>query len=201
MHPDFGPQPSFLRILDEFAARRGQSAACGTSFVIASPDARRVMEAATRAAPGAYHLHEGALNDDWWSPAIDSGRIAIANHSWDHLHPALSRVAHSRQVRGDFTAVDNAEDADRQIGAATRYIDARTGARASPFFAYPFGQYGRYLVDEYLPGDVAGHGIRAAFTVDARPLSPTENRWALPRHSCGYNWSAPDELAALLAAG
>jgi peptidoglycan/xylan/chitin deacetylase (PgdA/CDA1 family) len=200
-HPLFGLQPSFLRILDEFAASSRQRAVSGTSFVIASPDARRATEAATRAAPGAYHLHEGALNDDWWAPAIDSGRMAIANHSWDHLHPALDRVAHSRQAKGDFTRVDNTADADLQIDAATRYIDLRTGGRAAPFFAYPFGQYSAFLVETYFPQRLAKHGIVAAFTVDARPMRATESRWALPRHSCGYNWSSPDELAALLAAG
>lgn len=194
-------QRSFLRILDEFAAQSRQTRACGTSFVIASPDARRCMEGATRSGAGPYYLHAGALNDDWWSAAIDSGRLAIANHSWDHLHPALPRVAHSRQVKGDFTSVDNASDADLQIDAATRYIDQHTRGRAAPFFAYPFGQYSRYLVDEYFPRGLASHGIRAAFTVDARPLRVTEGRWALPRYSCGYNWSTPGELAELLREG
>jgi len=196
-HPSLGVQPSFLRILDDFASRTRQTAVCGTSFVIASPAARRCMEAAT--GPGPYYLHEGALNDDWWLAAIDSGRLAIANHSWDHLHPGLPRVAHSRQVKGDFTSVDNAADADLQIDAATRFIDRRTGGRAAPFFAYPFGQYSRYLVEEYFPRTPSSHGLRAAFTVDARPLRVTENRWSLPRYSCGYNWSSPGELAQLLA--
>jgi peptidoglycan/xylan/chitin deacetylase (PgdA/CDA1 family) len=200
-HPELGQQRSFLHILEAFAARSGQRDASATSFVIASPDARRMMEASTRATPGAYHLHEGALNDDWWSQAIDSGRLAIANHSWDHLHPAVPRAVHSRQVAGDFRCIDNAEDAARQIGDATRYIDQRTGGRAAPFFAYPFGQYSAYLVDEYFPGSAEDHGIHAAFTVDARPLAPTESRWALPRHSCGYNWSSPRQLAELLARG
>jgi len=195
-HPTFGVQRSFLNILDDFAARGRQRGACGTSFVIASPEARRCMEAAT--GPGPYYLHEGALNDDWWSGAIDTGRLAIANHSWDHLHPALPRVAHSRQVRGNFMSVDNAEDADRQIHAATRYIDARTNGRAAPFFAYPFGHYSPYLVERYFPHGHSSLGVRAAFTVDARPLTATEDRWALPRYSCGYNWSTPGELAALL---
>ena len=195
-HPTFGVQRSFLNILDDFAARGRQRGACGTSFVIASPEARRCMEAATGSGP--YYLHEGALNDDWWSGAIDTGRLAIANHSWDHLHPALPRVAHSRQVRGNFMSVDNAEDADRQIHAATRYIDTRTNGRAAPFFAYPFGHYSPYLVERYFPHGHSSLGVRAAFTVDARPLTATEDRWALPRYSCGYNWSTPGELAALL---
>ena len=199
LHPTLGLQPSFLRILQEFAESADgahQTSVCGTSFVIASPEARRVMEAAT--APGPYYLHRGCLNDDWWSPAIDSGKIAIANHSWDHLHPALARVAHSRQAKGDFFQVDNEHDADMQIDAAARYIDTRTGGRASPFFAYPFGKYNPYLVEDYFPRDRSRHGIRAAFTVDGRPLHVLENRWTLPRYSCGFNWTTPHELATLL---
>jgi hypothetical protein len=67
-----------------------------------------------------------------------------------------------------------------------------------PFFAYPFGQYSRYLVEEYFPRRLSSHGIQAAFTVDARPLRVTEDRWSLPRYSCGFNWSTPRELAELL---
>jgi peptidoglycan/xylan/chitin deacetylase (PgdA/CDA1 family) len=165
-HPTLGMQPSFLRIMQEFAASAGgrrQPCVCATSFVIASPEARRCMEAATTS--GLYYLHEGALNDDWWSGAIDSGRIAIANQSWDHLHPALAQVVHSRQAKGDFLQVDNERDADLQIDAATRYIDGRTGGRTAPFFTYPFGQYPPYLLDDYFP-----HGQnRAGASSSSRP--------------------------------
>ena len=198
-HPALGFQPSFLRILQEFAESadgRHQTSVCATSFVIASPEARRCMEAAT--IPGTYYLHQGALNDDWWSHAIGSGKIAIANHSWDHLHPALARVAHSRQAKGNFSEVDNLQDANMQIDAAARYIDLRTGGRASPFFAYPFGKYNPYLVEDYFPRHRSRHSVRAAFTVDGRPLHFLENRWALPRYSCGFNWTTPHELAELL---
>ena len=198
-HPTLGVQRSFLRILQEFeesADCTHQTNVCATSFVIASPEARRCLEAATPS--GLYYLRQGSLNDDWWSGAIDSGKIAIANHSWDHLHPALARVAHSRQAKGDFAEVDNEHDADMQIDAAARYIDRRTGERASPLFAYPFGRYNPYLVDDYFPSNRSRHGVRAAFTVDGRPLHLLENRWKLPRYSCGSNWTTPHELAKLL---
>ena len=200
VHPTLGLQRSFLGILQDFAptpAGKSQSDLCATSFVIACPAARRVMEEVTTSGP--YHLHPGAMNDDWWSPAIDSGIMAIANHSWDHLHPALSRTAHSRDVRADFTQVDNDADAHAQIRDAARYIDERTGGRAAPFFAYPFGQYNRFLVDEYLPENRSQCGILAAVTVDGRPLHASDSNWTLPRFSHGYNWTTPDELRALLA--
>lgn len=199
VHPTLGPQRSFLGTLQDFAqspAGKSQGDVCATSFVIACPAARKVMEEVTTFGP--YHLHSGAMNDDWWSPAIDSGLMSIANHSWDHLHPALPRVAHSRQARADFTQVDNVADAHAQIRDAARYIDERTGGRAAPFFAYPFGQYNRFLVDDYLPGDRSQVGIVAAVTVDGRPLHASDSVWTLPRFSHGYNWTTPDELRALL---
>jgi peptidoglycan/xylan/chitin deacetylase (PgdA/CDA1 family) len=171
VHPTLGPQRSFLGTLQDFAgtaAGRTQPDLHATSFVIAGPAARNVMEEVTGSGP--YYLHPGAMNDAWWSPAIDSGLIAIANHSWDHLYPALPRVAHSRQARADFRQVDNAGDADAQILAAANYIDERTGGRAAPFFAYPFGHYNAFLVGKYFPENASGAGIQAAVTVDGRPL-------------------------------
>ena len=200
VHPRLGLQRSFLGILQDFAQSPespAQRDICATSFVIACPAARKAMEDVTTTGP--YYLHPGAMNDDWWSPAVDSGLLAIANHSWDHLHPALPRVAHSRQARADFTQVDNDQDAHAQIRDAAHYIDARTNGRASPFFAYPFGHYNRFLVDEYLPEDRARAGIVAAVTVDGRPLHVSDSVWTLPRFSHGYNWTTPDELRALLA--
>ena len=199
VHPAFGPQRSFLGILQDFAqspAGKLQPDICATSFVIACPAARKVMEDLTKAGP--YFLHAGAMNDDWWSQAIDSGLMSIANHSWDHLHPALDQVAHSRQARADFTQVDNQRDADAQILAAARYIDGRTNGRASPFFAYPFGQYNEFLVEEYFPDNRSQAGIQAAVTVDGRHLAAADSIWTLPRYSCGYNWNSPAELQALL---
>ena len=201
MHPTLGMQRGFLGLMQDFSQTSAgvmQPDICATSFVIASPAARKVMEDVTTSGP--YYLHPGAMNDNWWSPAIDSGMIAIANHSWDHLHPALPRTAHSRQARADFTQVDNLADADAQIQKAARYIDDRTGGRASPFFAYPFGQYNPFLVDEYFPGNRSGVGMEAAVTVDGRPLHATDSIWTLPRYSCGYNWTSPEELLQLLNA-
>jgi peptidoglycan/xylan/chitin deacetylase (PgdA/CDA1 family) len=199
-HPTLGLQRSFLGILEDFwrGGCRQPAPPCATSFVIASPVARLAMESMSDTRP--YFLHPGAMNDRWWPRAIDSGFIAIGNHSWDHLHPGLARVAHSRQAKGDFTQVDNESDADAQVGAAARYLERMTGGRAAPFFAYPFGQYNRFLTDRYLPGNRSRHDIRAAFTVDGRPLRASDSVWCLPRFSCGYNWSRPDELAALLNA-
>jgi hypothetical protein len=94
--------------------------------------------------------------------------------------------------------VDNAEDADAQILAAAKYINDRTNGRASPFFAYPFGQYNDFPVEKYIPGNRSRIGIEAALTVDGRPLRATDSLWTLPRFSCSYNWTTPGELRELL---
>jgi peptidoglycan/xylan/chitin deacetylase (PgdA/CDA1 family) len=197
-HPAFGAQPGFLAVMREFArtaAGRAQPALCATSFVIASPDARLVMESSYD--PDYTFLDAGAMTDGWWNDALDTGLIGIANHSWDHLHPALPHVAHSEQARGDFTRVRTQADADAQIAQAQRYIMARTQGRASPYFAYPFGHANAYLAERYF-ATCEGHGIDAAFTVEPRPVDVGDSRFRIPRYVCGHDWRAPEALAALL---
>ena len=41
-------------------------------------------------------LGAGALGDDWWAKAIDTGLIGIGNHSWDHVSPSVTRVRRAR---------------------------------------------------------------------------------------------------------
>lgn len=197
-HPRFGPQPGFLGIMHDFLARAGgaQPRLSATSFVIASPEARRVIEATYDAAY--TYVGPGAMTDRWWNEAIDDGLISIANHSWDHLHPALPKVAHSRQVRADFTQVLTAADADAQIADAGMFIAERTRSRHAPFFAYPFGQANGFLAEDYLPRNAGRLGLRAAFTDEPMPVTGSENRWRVPRYICGHHWKTPDELTAIL---
>jgi peptidoglycan/xylan/chitin deacetylase (PgdA/CDA1 family) len=199
-HPRFGPQRGFLGIMRDFIAANGvhaQPRLHATSFVIASPEARQTIEA-TYDAEYTY-VGEGAMTDAWWNPAIDTGLISIANHSWDHLHPALPQVAHSRQVRGDFTQVLSDADADAQIEAAQTFLAVRTKGRNAPFFAYPFGQSNAFLVEDYFPRNAQRLGLRAAFTDEPMPVRGRESRWRLPRYICGHHWKSPEELQAILA--
>jgi peptidoglycan/xylan/chitin deacetylase (PgdA/CDA1 family) len=198
-HPRFGEQMGFVNILRRFVRANGRDAQPGlhaTSFVIASPAARRSMETTYDAAHS--HVGPGAMTDDWWAPAIATGLLSIANHSWDHLHAGLPSVAHSAQARGDFTRVLSAADADAQIAAASAYIDGKTQGRSAPFFAYPFGQYNAYLTDTYLPARGPDIGLRAAFTTDARPIADDESAWRLPRYVCGHHWTSPGTLRSIL---
>jgi peptidoglycan/xylan/chitin deacetylase (PgdA/CDA1 family) len=202
VHPTLGLQRGFVGAMQDFAATaRGakQPELCATSFVIASPEARRIME--TTYDTEYTYLGAGSLGDGWWERAVATGLLAIGNHSWDHLHPALPRVAHSTQARADFSQVLCVEDADAQILAAARFIAARTGGRAAPYFAYPFGHCNDYLTTKYLPERGSAAGIRAAFTTEPRSVRPDDSVWRLPRFTCGHHWKSPDALMAILAAG
>jgi peptidoglycan/xylan/chitin deacetylase (PgdA/CDA1 family) len=194
----FGWQPGFLQLLRDFSltlAPAERAAFRATSFVIASPEARLHIESSFDAQY--TYLGAGSMADDWWLPAIETGLIEIANHSWDHLHPGLPAVEHSEQARGDFAQVRCESDADRQIAAAGRFIASKTNNRAQPWFAYPFGHYNSYLTDDYFPGS-RRHGMAAAFTVDAAPVEAARSRWCIPRYVCGHHWRDPDMLARIL---
>ncbi len=200
-HPINGNQLSFLNAMIRFLENGGgsmQPELHATSFVIASSHARRVME--DHPDPRYTFLTPGALSESWWNRAIETGLIGVANHSWDHLHPALTEVAHSRQARADFTQVDNERDADAQIQQASKHISAHTEGKGSPFFAYPFGQSNRFLERDYFPRRGVEIGVEAAFTTKPFPIVATDSRWSLPRLTCGHHWTSADGLAATLRA-
>jgi Polysaccharide deacetylase len=194
-HPLWGVQRSMLNIMKDFVDEFGPQAQPelhATSFVIASPDARRELDTHCLVGRDWY-------TDDWWPDAIASGLMSIANHSWDHNHPAVGVVAQRNQEKGTFSVIDTFEEADAQIRQAAEYLSRKTAGKASRLFAYPYGQFNSYLTDEYLPRFGAQNGIEAAFTVVPDMISETSGRWTLPRLVCGDAWKNSDELCALLA--
>jgi len=196
-HPRFGPQRGFLNILRDFRAGHGPSALPGlhaTSFVIASPGARKAMETSRDCG---YTFLRDWLAEDWWREAAASGLMDIGNHSWDHVHHAFDGVVIADPRRDDFTAVDNFDDAEKEIRAASEYIAQRLG-RAPRFFAYPFGHASDYLVKEYLPRHGPALGLQAAFGTDGA-VRDGFDAWAIPRVVCGHHWRSPGDLAKLLA--
>ncbi|HET9031462.1 MAG TPA: polysaccharide deacetylase family protein, partial [Dokdonella sp.] len=135
-HPDHGIQRSLYHCLLDFIAERGSQAQADlhlTSFVIASPEARDQIDKACL-------IGKGWMSDDWWQAALDSGLMAIENHSWDHNHPALSMPGVDGMPRGSFLDVNNEIRARQEITAATHFIDSRIAPRRTRIFCYPFSE-------------------------------------------------------------
>lgn len=190
VYPGSPTLKSFSSILSEFNLRhQPPQPVCATSFVIASPVATAVLDQTCIAGRGQWH-------NGWWKTAAESGLIDIGNHSWDHLHPTLRYVCHSRDARNDFSQVDNAVDAAMQIQQAEDFIRQTIGDDlATGLFAYPDGKTHPYLWLEFFPGQ---QSIRAAFTSDGQQAGPETDRWLIPRFVCGEHWNSTDELVQLL---
>lgn len=190
-HPVHGPQRSFANLIADAAARTGRPAPVLTSFVVASPVARREID------EGCY----GGIpysDDDWWVPASASGRVAIENHSWDHAHTCVATIRQREQRKGTFVGVDNWDDADAQVRAAADFIDARLPDRRTTLFAYPYGAASDYLADDYFPRHRDLHRVDAAFTDEPAIVTSGTDRWRVPRFVCGLHWRSAGELAAIL---
>jgi hypothetical protein len=190
--PGVGPQRGFLGLLHDAAAAHPALAPHLTSFVIADPAARAVLD--RDCLPGL-----GWMGEAWWATAAASGRIDIGCHSWDHNHAALPAPGAGGMARGDFFQVDDAVRARAQVDRAVEYIDARIAPARCALFAYPYGHAGDYLRGEYLPAHGPRLGLLAAFGVQGEPVHDDSDPWHLPRYVCGWHWKSPGELRALLA--
>lgn len=195
-HEYLGDVKSFFTILKESAATDGPEwpKPTGTSFVIASPEARVVLDRVCMAGLGHWR-------DVWWKEAAESGFLEIGNHSWDHTHPSLDRVAQRDQRKGTFKGIDNLTDADAQIVQADQYIKRVTGGRAAPLFAYPYGDVSDYLLHDYFPLRMEQHKMLAAFSTVGDYATRESNRWSIPRFVCGDHWKNPEGLEKILCDG
>jgi peptidoglycan/xylan/chitin deacetylase (PgdA/CDA1 family) len=192
-HPTCGPQRSVHGVLADFGAThaREQPSLNITAFVIVSPEARAHLDTTCLAGGGWY-------NDDWWRAAVDSGRMDVANHSWDHNHETIAQTPHPGVRRGTFRSIVTRELADFQIRQAGDYLRSIAPNRGAQLFAYPYGDANAYLVSDYFPKHAAELDIIAAFTTRSDFLSESTNRWAVPRFTCGHDWSSPQELDRIL---
>lgn len=189
-HPTLGTQRSFANILADAAFARPNVPLHLTSFVIVSPLARAELDRTCL-------INRGWWGEDWWQRALDSGRMAIENHSWDHHHETLSATA-TGLPGGSFVNVDNYAAADVEIRQASNYLDAKLPSRRTRLFAYPYGSACDYLADEYLPRYGNEHRLDAAFTTDPEPITRESNRWRLGRYVCGQDWRSTAELWGIL---
>lgn len=192
-HPTWGTQSSVLNILRGHARLHPgrQPFLEMTSFVIASPQARQELDRTCM-------MGQGWWNEHWWRAAAESGFMAIASHSWDHNHESLEAPRFPDAAVGTFTSVDSLEEADYQIRQSVAYIREKAPNRGDVLLAYPYGEYSEYLVEDYLPRFAEEIGLRAAFTIEAGPMTRSSPIWKLPRFVFGRDWKDPDGLATVL---
>lgn len=195
-HPTWGEQRSVLGILSDYRKRHAHSQPNLhiTSFVIVSPDARAELDRACM-------VGRGWWNESWWSGALASGLMSIGNHSWDHNHDMLAQSCQGMARPGTFATVDSRATADFEIRQADEYLRRRAPNPGNRLFAYPYGETNSYLSQEYLPNyssEAGSVGLDAAFTTEPAYLSPSSDRWRLPRFMCGRDWKTPEALREIL---
>ncbi len=193
-HPLFGMQRSFANILRDSSAYLGLTGrALLTAFVIASPAARRAID------QGCY---EGRpLSDDsWWRQAASEGLLAIENHSWDHLHPALPDGMLLPGSAGNFYSIDSYAKADLQVRVAAVFIDQQLEAfgQRTSLFAYPYGHVSPFLSKTYLPHHQREHGMVGAFSTAQKFIDATTPTYEIPRMVCGDAWRTPEQFTEIL---
>ena len=193
-HPVHGPQRSLFNCMIDFLAETATASTSNlhlTCFVIASDQARA-------------HIDRNCLvgrdwmNDRWWLSAIESCRVGIENHSFDHNHDAVPLPGIAGMQRGSFFTVDSKERADAEIAEAARVIDGKIAPHRTKMFCYPYGNVTDYLTKEYFPRYESLHRMRAAFGDGAQPITSGSDRWNLPRYICGWHWKSAEQLEAIL---
>jgi hypothetical protein len=185
-----------LREANARALARGlEFQAHATSFVIASPLVRAEIQEKEM-------LGYPWMSDRWWQPAVASGLLHLASHSYDHLSISASSVKQRLGIRGDFSQIDAFEDAEWQVRKARELIDFIAPnpavAPGSALFAYPFGHVSRYLHDDYLPNHFATHGTMAAFTTEPALITQATSIFAIPRFVMGESWQTVSDLTWLV---
>jgi len=190
-HPDQGLLKSFARILSDAAEAHlpGWEQVPATSFVIASPEARAVLDVVCIAGRNQWHDH-------WWQEAIDDYHFDIGNHSWNHTHPALTEVQADEGMVGNFFCVDRYARAEHQILQAEAYLTQKIGDKRSRLFAYPYGHVSDYLREEFFPSHASQ--FKAAMATGGEYFHQNSPRWAIPRFVCGEDWNSPDGLRRIL---
>jgi peptidoglycan/xylan/chitin deacetylase (PgdA/CDA1 family) len=193
-HPHHGVQRSFYNILRDFQAEFGVSAQPhlhASSFVIASPAARRQLDA----------RELGGLNrmtDRWWQEAEGSGLIDIYNHSWDHNHSDVTSVCEERQIKGSFEAIDTDAECRCEVLQSARFIHQQIRPVWPTIFAYPWGQSSPYLREVCLPSFQDRHHALAAFGTSGTYVTSASPRWNLPRFVSSADWRNAEELMRIL---
>lgn len=181
------------------------------SFVIGSPVARGIIAGSD-------------MTDDWWYDAQNSGLMEIYNHSADHDHtsitsqvyepdthfslPSHGRVGTYLAVRGyhldgDWTGQGTFLDttsyfiSDAEVRGSANYIANEIGVWPD-LFAYPYGGYTPYLVNDYFPSFPGEHNTYAAFSTNPNYVTRSSNRYTLGRFVRGRDWTSSSGLIQIL---
>lgn len=189
-YPGYGPQRSFLGIMQDFLDVHGQDAQPhlhASTFVIASGEARRIID-------GRSLFGKGWISDGWWAAAESHRLLSVGNHGWDHNHPDIDPLDGSR---GGFAGIETHAQCHHQVVEAAKTIEQKTGTWPE-VFAYPFGESSVYMREKYFPGNFAEHRCRAALGTEPGKVTRSSDRWNLPRYVCGRDWHSPDELLNLV---
>ncbi len=189
-YPGIGVQRSLLGIMQDFIDRHGKQAQPGlhaTSFVIASEQARRLIDSRSL-------FGYGWISDDWWSEVSQGRLISIGNHGWDHNHPDL---APQGKKAAEFTSVNSDRQCEQQVIHAAEFIASKTGSWPE-MFAYPFGESSAFIRERFFPRRISEHRSRGALGTQPGWVTRDSNRWNLPRFVCGRDWQSPDQLLGLL---
>ena len=192
-HPVAGQQRSIINILKDFGGSTGsrQPVPCITSFVIVSPQARTTLDQASL-------IGRGWWSDEWWNPAIATGLMEIANHSWDHNHENLAEGEFPGVERGTFASIVTDPLADYQIANASDYLHRNFPNPGAGLFAYPYGKSNAFLASEYFPRRAGEIGVKAAFADNPEPLHAASDCWQLPRYIHRSDWKTPSDLQRIL---
>jgi peptidoglycan/xylan/chitin deacetylase (PgdA/CDA1 family) len=192
-HPTCGMQRSMFNILKDFQEQTHRSLPVhATSFVITSPEARDSLDKSCM-------IGRGWWSDAWWAEAALSGIMDIECHSWDHVHPELETVAQQDQIKGDFGQIRSEPDCQIQFVHASNYLHKTLAGTRPRLFAYPWGKASDYVLNDYLPNQRDKHHFQAAFSIEPRAVSKSDNIWWLPRFVCGRDWKTPLQLNNLLS--
>jgi peptidoglycan/xylan/chitin deacetylase (PgdA/CDA1 family) len=189
-HPGWGSLTSFQSLLLKWPKLGWDGGRpVGTSFVIASPEARAELDQSCIAGRNQWR-------DDWWLEAATQGTLEIANHSWDHTHQSVASLVVGPKHRGTFSMINSFDDADAEILNAEKFIREKINGKSTPLFAYPYGESNDFLAEEYFPA--RSEWFKAAFTTVGEHVTRACNRWKLPRYVCGEHWKSSDELMRIL---
>lgn len=199
-YPGHGLQRSFAGIMLDFLGcfhADERPALHATSFVIASAEARRKIDAGSL-------FGKGWMSDDWWGAVDAAGLIAIENHGWDHNHPDVIGAADDDgdsepedENHGSFHTVDTHEQCIEQVVRAALEIERHTD-RHPAYFCYPFGESSDYIRDVFFPEYANQHRCRAALGTEPGVVTRETSRWNMPRFVCGRDWDSPQALVTLL---